>query len=277
MCKAPNSASLLSLIAPLFSHLSEQEYADVRENPGWAAAHAAGERLGANAAECEAFACASALPTWPARSLAQNELLVPGMPLAALPVESLYKPWSAASGNAYGAQRGLFLGDAARHLQAVYAALDLEVPHDFAAMPDHLTLVLDLLVLFLENGNMPAAAELAASHLDWLGDYDAALAHAAENVAGATCLSAQRAATLAQGIAHLRALVRVAGLLVREATGAQLPAVQIPQNAGFAASLSASFEPAAPAPRTRPARTPRPHSTCAQPLQEPLALCGDVR
>ncbi len=138
------SVSLLSLIAPLFSALSEQEYAEVRENPAWDVVRAASSQEAADPAERETLGCACALPYWPQRSLLQNEVLVSGMPLAAMPVESLYKPWSSDSGNAYGAQRGLYRGEPARRMQSVYASLDIEVPARFAAMPDHLTLELGL-------------------------------------------------------------------------------------------------------------------------------------
>ena len=105
------SVSLLSLIAPLFSSLSEQEYAEVRENPAWDAVCAASSQEAADPAERETLGCACALPDWPQRSLLQNEVLVSGMPLAAMPVESLYKPWSSDSRNAYGSQRGLYRGE----------------------------------------------------------------------------------------------------------------------------------------------------------------------
>lgn len=141
----------------------------------------------------------------------QNEVLLPGMPLAALPVESLYKPWSSAPGNAFGAQRGLYLGDAARHLQSVYATLQIEVPAHFAATPDHLALTLDLLALFLQNGNAQAASDVARDHLDWLDDYDAALCRSADGAARSERLDNARRAALAEGIAHLRALVALAG------------------------------------------------------------------
>ena len=152
-----------------------------------------------------------ALPSWEVRSTLQNEVLLPGMPLAALPVESLYKPWSSAPGNAFGAQRGLYLGDAARHLQSVYATLQIEVPAHFAATPDHLALTLDLLALFLQNGNAQAAADVARDHLDWLDDYDAVLCRSADGAARSERLDNVRRAALAEGIAHLRALVALAG------------------------------------------------------------------
>lgn len=145
----------------------------------------------------------------------QNYVLLPGMPLAALPVESLYKPWSAAPGNAFGAQRGLYLGDSAQHIQAVCAALELDVPERYAAMPDHLSLLLDLLALFVESGNAQAAADLAADHFDWLGDYDVALARKAADAARADGLDPARRAALEEGIAHLRALVALTAALVR--------------------------------------------------------------
>mgnify|MGYP002230177965 CR=1 FL=1 len=138
---------------------------------------------------------ALSLPTWPARSSFQNELLVPGMPLAAMPVESLYKAWSTQQGNAFGATRGLYLGDPARHLSQVYRELAIEVPAEFASMPDHLTLELELLALLLDAGNGEAARQLAADHLDWLCEYDAALADRADMVAHNEALPSVRRRT----------------------------------------------------------------------------------
>lgn len=189
-----NAAATLSLIAPLFAHLTENEYESVRR------ADAAG---------------GLSLPPWPARRSLQNELLVSGMPFAALPVESLYRPWSTQPGGAYGAARGCYLGDAACHVQAIYGALDVEVPARFAAAPDHLSLLLELLALFLDSGNRRAAADLAADHLGWLGDYDAALARRAREAGQAVALDDARRTALAEAIAHLRTLVALAGATVR--------------------------------------------------------------
>ena len=91
-----NVAYILSLIAPLFSYLKEEDYVSMQQNLAWQDVRAA---AGAPLQE------ALSLPTWPARSSFQNELLVPGMPLAAMPVESLYKAWSTQQGNAFGATR----------------------------------------------------------------------------------------------------------------------------------------------------------------------------
>ena len=278
------SVSLLSLIAPLFSALSEQEYAEVRENPAWDVVRAASSQEAADPAERETLGCACALPYWPQRSLLQNEVLVSGMPLAAMPVESLYKPWSSDSGNAYGAQRGLYRGEPARRMQSVYASLDIEVPARFAAMPDHLTLELELMALLLDAGNAAAAATVASEHLDWLDDYDAALARRARDLADATRLNDACRAQLAEGIAHLRTLVAVACRTAREAAAAGEPAAAQPcARVQTASRKAAPFREAAPAREeapvweAAPAWGATPTQAAAPTSKEPLALCGDVR
>ena len=201
-----NTAYLLSLIAPLFSHLKDGYYGQVLQNAAWSDVRAAaGETAGA----------ALALPAWPVRSSFQNERLVPGMPLAAMPVESLYKPWSSQEGNAFGAARGLYMGDAARHMSALYRQLSIDVPAPFASMPDHLTLELELLSLVLEAGNEEAARQLVRDHFDWLDDYDETLADRADMVAHNGALIDQRRRILLDGIAFLRALLALVSRMTR--------------------------------------------------------------
>lgn len=94
-----------------------------------------------------------------------------GMPLAALPVESLYKPWNGRTGS----PKGMYLGPSATQMTALFRALDLELPQEFSAMPDHLSLLLETLSVFLDAHNVSEAAEFARAHLDWLADYRGAL------------------------------------------------------------------------------------------------------
>ena len=47
-----------------------------------------------------------------ARRMVEREVLTPGMPLAAMPVESLYKPWTSLPGSQFGGARGLYLASA---------------------------------------------------------------------------------------------------------------------------------------------------------------------
>ncbi len=172
---------------------------------------------GAQRAEAAARVCALAgiaAIDVESRELVEREVLTPGMPLAALPVESLYKPWASARDAELGGARGLYLGDAALHAKALYQALDVQVPKAFAAMPDHLALLLELLALYVRADNREAAAQLARDHFDWLDAYDEELANRQDRAADAPLFSAEARSRLVQGIAHLRALVALVATAV---------------------------------------------------------------
>lgn len=159
-----------------------------------------------------------------ARRMVEREVLTPGMPLAAMPVESLYKPWTSLPGSQFGGARGMYLGDAARHAQTLYDALQVEVPERFAAMPDHLTLLCELLALYVEAGNEEAARLLARDHFDWLDAYDAALSERAERAASVSAYHEEGRAALARGIGQVRAYVALlGGLAQRIGQGAPMP------------------------------------------------------
>lgn len=202
-------APLLAFVAPLFSRLSDDAYAAATADVAWIAFKL--EAAGLVRDEAERSRLLDALAPLEAEAYAsfRNEVLVAGMPFAALPVESLYKRWSNAEGNAFGAARGLYLGDPARHMIALYEQLAVEVPQKFADMPDHLSLELELLSLLLEADNAPAAREFAADHLDWLTDYDHVLASRAEAVAVNERFAQKRRQATVRGIAFLRALLVV--------------------------------------------------------------------
>lgn len=211
-------ACLLSFAAPLFSRLSDDAYEAAVADDAWAAFEL--EAAGLFRDEAKRVRLLSALePLDPGAYAAfRNEVLVAGMPFSVLPVESLYKRWSEREGNAFGAARGLYLGDSARHMMALYQELELEVPQEFASMPDHLSLELEVLALFLEAGNHAAARTFAAEHLDWLADYDEALAGKAEAVATNELFSDERRLATGRGIAFLRALLVVVEQAIALAT-----------------------------------------------------------
>lgn len=212
--EATEIAQLLARIAPLFAYLHPEEYAAVVAEDFWGGVAEAASRLARNDDERARWA-RSLQPLEPAeRMAASNELLVSGMPLAAMPVESLYKQWTQLEGNAFGAQRGMYMGDAARHVRALLAAFRIELPARFASMPDHLAIELELLSLLVESGNEAAAREFARDHLDWLEAYDEALAQRASSAASGA-LDSDRRATVLRGIDFTRALLAVTDRLVR--------------------------------------------------------------
>ena len=162
-------------------------------------------------AVCEVLACLSgeavAPPSDAARRALGRDVLVAGLPLAALPVESLHKPWCGPDGTVRAA-RGMYGGESARHVRALYAACGLSVPDGFAAMPDHLALLFEFAAFFLEAGDASAARTLVRDHFDWLGAYDAVLAARAEQAADAPAFDMAKRRDLVEGIAFMRTLVR---------------------------------------------------------------------
>ncbi|BDE97532.1 molecular chaperone TorD family protein [Raoultibacter timonensis] len=245
--------NVIASVAIMFTRQSEERYRETCRSEAWALAREAG-KLYLGDVRKEGLRPLAMLepPTWEVRRAVQNEVLTAGMPFSALPVESLYRPWSAARGSNYGAQRGLYLGDAAHHVQSIYDRLGIEVPEAFAASPDHLALLLELVALFIESGNDEAACSVATDHFGWLGAYDEALETRAEKAAAARLFDDEKKAAVCEGVAHLRALVALTGELAL--------AVARPGAAGFEQG------------RVRGA-------SCLQPSdqQEHLAVCGDVR
>ncbi|RNL48948.1 hypothetical protein DMP08_00355 [Paraeggerthella hongkongensis] len=214
-------ARTLSLIAPLFTCLSEEEYAQVLQSGAGECARSVARSLARSCDEADSWERAlSASFGWSDRAAFQYSVLSSGMPLAALPVESLYKPWSQEPGNGYGASRGLFLGDSARHMQVVYRSLEIDVPARFAAAPDHLSLLLDLLALYVKCENRVAARDLVADHFDWLESYDGTLSRRAEEApllfGSGAHVHADTLDAVLRGIARVRALLGVTQRLANE-------------------------------------------------------------
>lgn len=110
-----------------------------------------------------------------AYAAAQRALFVAGTPLAALPVESLYRPWAQEPGP-FGKLEGLYLSDGALHIRHLLHTLGLACPGEFSGMPDHLAIELDLFGVLLETGDPDRAAQFARDHLGWLGRYADTLA-----------------------------------------------------------------------------------------------------
>lgn len=123
-----------------------------------------------------------AVPEARIRRRLELDVLTPGGVVSLLPVESLYKMWAdprscdLGQKSAIGAARHLYLGDSAHHVRALLQALDIDVPGEFAAMPDHIALLCELASIYCEAGNHPALESLLADHFDWIEAYSEELA-----------------------------------------------------------------------------------------------------
>ncbi|MFR1639798.1 MAG: hypothetical protein ACLSVD_11930 [Eggerthellaceae bacterium] len=101
-----------------------------------------------------------------ARRMVEREVLTPGMPLAAMPVESL-TPWTSLPGSQFGGARGLYLAmrramcrRSTKRLRWRFRSVSRRCPTT--------CLFCALLALYMEAGNKEAARLLAQDHFDWL-------------------------------------------------------------------------------------------------------------
>lgn len=99
-----------------------------------------------------------------------DALAAPGHPVR--PVESIHKIWTTdpTACLPIAHERGWLGGDAAAHLRALYAAMQITIPPDFQHAPDHLALELEFMSLLVEQGTPEQQALFRTQHLDWLGD-----------------------------------------------------------------------------------------------------------
>jgi len=91
---------------------------------------------------------------------------------SALPIESIYKPWTTdpSCELSIASEKGYLGGDASAHLADIYKALDLAIPPEYSHAPDHLGLELSLMALLVENGSREQQSLFLSQHLDWLPD-----------------------------------------------------------------------------------------------------------
>lgn len=91
----------------------------------------------------------------------------------ALPVESVYKPWTEdpAARLPIAGSAGYLLGDAALHVRYLLDHYGFAVPAEYQMMPDHLSLLLELAAFLLEQRTPGEARLFLVQHLDWLADF----------------------------------------------------------------------------------------------------------
>ncbi|MFX0559834.1 molecular chaperone [Tepidibacillus infernus] len=89
------------------------------------------------------------------------------------PIESVYKVWTTdpTAGLSIAKSKGYLFGDAALHIRHLFEQFHLEIPDDYAKMPDHLTLLLEFLAFLIKETSEEHVNQFVADHLDWLEDF----------------------------------------------------------------------------------------------------------
>ena len=96
---------------------------------------------------------------------------------AALPIESLYKPWTQDETCTlpFARDKGYLLGDSALHINYLLEKLEIDIPMELQGMPDHLAILLELLAYFIEHAPESFTAEFIEDHFDWLEEFESQL------------------------------------------------------------------------------------------------------
>lgn len=101
----------------------------------------------------------------------------------ALPIESLYKQWTSdkTCQMPFANSKGYLLGDPALHIRFILNELQMEIPEEFSQIPDHLTILLELLAYFLEHSPAEFVHEFLGDHFDWVDEFAAKLDSVSEH------------------------------------------------------------------------------------------------
>lgn len=91
----------------------------------------------------------------------------------AIPVESLYEPWTAdeAASPAIGRRTGYLRGDAAARLSEILAGAGLSTPSWLTLEPDHIAILLEVSALLAAYAPAVEQEAFFADHFSWLDEY----------------------------------------------------------------------------------------------------------
>lgn len=100
---------------------------------------------------------------------------VGGLPESAVPVESLYRPWSSYPDFPSANLRGMYDGDSAQYMKSLIKRMGMQLPSKFKSYPDHLSLEADMASVLLASGGEEEGREFLGERFSWLSDYRAKL------------------------------------------------------------------------------------------------------
>ncbi|CAM3707481.1 molecular chaperone [Mesobacillus zeae] len=91
----------------------------------------------------------------------------------AIPVESLYKQWTADPSCTlpFAKSKGYLLGDPAMHVKFILNEFEMEIPEEYKSTPDHLAVLLELLSYFILHAPDEFTFHFMDDHFDWLEEF----------------------------------------------------------------------------------------------------------
>ncbi len=111
-------------------------------------------------------------PSYEEKTQFASHHFVGGLPESAVPVESLYCPWSETDMRIpFAGEKGMYGGDSAVYMKSLIERMGMQVPKEFQACPDHLSLEADLAAVILRSGGEEQGHMFLGERFGWLTRY----------------------------------------------------------------------------------------------------------
>lgn len=166
------------MIASLcFAPVSREEWDEVKSEQSWSSFLKALRGLGVDEGTLAVLGDRGIIPSYEEKDRFARRHFTGGLPVSAVPVESLYlPPEPGAAGPAY-------LRDTALYMRDTLMAMGAVVPEEFSACPDHLSLELQLASSLFAAGMTGEVRVFLAERLAWLPAYEAKLQSVSDEAA----------------------------------------------------------------------------------------------
>lgn len=91
----------------------------------------------------------------------------------AIPIESVYKKWTAdpTCTLPFAHSKGYLMGDSALHVRFLLEQLKINIEDEYRSCPDHLSILLELLALFIKHSDKRFVVQFLNDHFDWIDDF----------------------------------------------------------------------------------------------------------
>lgn len=173
-------SAVLRTLSHVFGPFDRELWLDLTNSDSWTAfLNEAQAVVSADAAAspsaASVFSGLSAAPDVEAHESFASRCLTGGLPTSAVPVESFYFVGED------GCRSACYLQEPALYMKSVFDSLGLDLPDAFAAMPDHLSLELEIAALYWDLGLADQARLFLRERTAWLPAYRLRLAEASES------------------------------------------------------------------------------------------------
>lgn len=157
-------ADPLIMFAALFERMDETCYRELTNSQVWSslvkARYPKEEGAWQSSQECPNEVI---FPSYESYRHFANRILIPGIPGSLPPIGSFYRGGSSKNRT----ERG-YLSEHALHIKTLCEQLEITLPRQYQASPDHLSILLELLSFLHERASKQEVEEFIASHFDWL-------------------------------------------------------------------------------------------------------------